>query len=144
MQQINTIREKAAEAEAIVKGITQDIQKLDVAKRNLTGAIQTLERWGMLRKSSKPCVAGLTCPRGSTRSTQGALANEEVQGDVASACRQFFHRRPPSIDQKQAVMQLLGPLKPLATVMTVAEVFKAAEQDRQKVQEKVSAEIETL
>jgi hypothetical protein len=48
MLQINVIREKAAEAEAIVKGITQDIQRLDVAKRNLTGAIKTAERWGML------------------------------------------------------------------------------------------------
>jgi hypothetical protein len=52
MLQINTIREKAAEAEAIVKGITSDIQSLDVAKRNLTGAVQTIERWGMLSKSS--------------------------------------------------------------------------------------------
>ena len=48
MLQINVIREKATEAEVIVKGITQDIQRLDVAKRNLTGAIQTAERWGML------------------------------------------------------------------------------------------------
>ena len=48
MQQINIIREKAAEAEAIVKAITGDIQRLDTAKRNLTGAILTLERWGML------------------------------------------------------------------------------------------------
>lgn len=54
MLQINLIREKAAEAEAIVKGITQDIQRLDVAKRNLTGAIQTLERWGMLSQLSSP------------------------------------------------------------------------------------------
>jgi hypothetical protein len=48
MLQINVIREEATEAEVIVKGITQDIQRLDVAKRNLTGAIQTAERWGML------------------------------------------------------------------------------------------------
>lgn len=48
MLQINIIREKAAEAEAIVKNITTDVQRLDIAKRNLTGAIQTLERWGML------------------------------------------------------------------------------------------------
>jgi hypothetical protein len=48
MEQINVIQEKAAEAEAIVKAITTDIQRLDVAKRNLTGAIQTLERWDML------------------------------------------------------------------------------------------------
>lgn len=46
--QINIIREKASEAEAIVKAITSDIQRLDVAKRNLTWAIQTIERWGML------------------------------------------------------------------------------------------------
>jgi hypothetical protein len=51
MLQINVIREKATEAEVIVKGITQDIQRLDVAKRNLTGAIQTAERWGMLSAS---------------------------------------------------------------------------------------------
>lgn len=48
MEQINVIREKAAEAEAIVKAITGDIQRLDIAKRNLTSAIQTLERWDML------------------------------------------------------------------------------------------------
>jgi hypothetical protein len=48
MLQINVIREKAAEAEAIVKAITTDVQRLDVAKKNLTGTIQTLERWGML------------------------------------------------------------------------------------------------
>lgn len=52
MLQINVIREKAAEAEAIVKNITTDVQRLDIAKRNLTGAIQTLERWGMLSESS--------------------------------------------------------------------------------------------
>jgi hypothetical protein len=48
MQQINAIREKAAEAEAIVKAITGDIQRLDVAKRNLTRTMQTIERWSML------------------------------------------------------------------------------------------------
>jgi hypothetical protein len=48
MAQINVIREKAAEAEAIVKTITGDIQRLDTAKRNMTGAMQTLERWTML------------------------------------------------------------------------------------------------
>jgi hypothetical protein len=52
MLQINVIREKAAEAEAIVKSITTDVQRLDVAKRNLTSSIQTLERWDMLRGST--------------------------------------------------------------------------------------------
>lgn len=55
MEQINVIREKAAEAEAIVKAITGDIQRLDVAKRNLTGAIQTSERWGMLSELETSC-----------------------------------------------------------------------------------------
>lgn len=58
MLQINVIREKAAEAEAIVKGITSDIQRLDVAKSNLTTTIQTLERWAML---SEYCIEGITC-----------------------------------------------------------------------------------
>lgn len=53
MLQINVIREKAAEAEAIVRAITSNIQRLDVAKRNLTGTIQTIERWGMLSKSRR-------------------------------------------------------------------------------------------
>lgn len=51
MTQINAIREKAAEAEAIVKAITSDIQRLDIAKRNLTRTMQTIERWSMLSES---------------------------------------------------------------------------------------------
>ena len=58
MLQINVIREKAAEAEAIVKSITTDVQRLDVAKRNLTSSIQTLERWDMLRE-----LAANSCDR---------------------------------------------------------------------------------
>lgn len=54
MLQINVIREKAAEAEAIVKAITTDVQRLDTAKRNLTSTIQTLERWEMLSESNSP------------------------------------------------------------------------------------------
>lgn len=65
MQQINAIREKAAEAEAIVKSITQDVQRLDVAKRNLTRTMQTLERWSMLSESAprvRPPPFSLTHP----------------------------------------------------------------------------------
>lgn len=58
MLQINVIREKAAEAEAIVKSITTDVQRLDVAKRNLTSSIQTLERWDMLRELRPDRVRG--------------------------------------------------------------------------------------
>lgn len=62
MLQINVIREKAAEAEAIVKSITTDVQRLDVAKRNLTSSIQTLERWDMLRELNGLFVARTICP----------------------------------------------------------------------------------
>jgi hypothetical protein len=50
--QITLIREKASEAEAIVKTITKDIQRLDVAKRNLMGTMTTVKRWTMLSESS--------------------------------------------------------------------------------------------
>ena len=53
MLQINVIREKAEEAEAIVKNITTEIQRLDTAKRNLTTTIQTIERWEMLSAVSE-------------------------------------------------------------------------------------------
>lgn len=39
-------------------------------------------------------------------------------------------------------MQLLGPLKSLSAVFEVAEVFKAAEEDRKQAQEKVAAEMD--
>jgi hypothetical protein len=44
----------------------------------------------------------------------------------------------------QAVLQLLTTLRPLTTITAVAEVFKAAEEDRKTVQEKVAAEMDTL
>lgn len=43
-----------------------------------------------------------------------------------------------------AVVQLLEPLRPLTTVNEVAQVFRAAEADRQTVQEKVNVELESL
>ncbi|GFZ43857.1 hypothetical protein JCM24511_01577 [Saitozyma sp. JCM 24511] len=115
MLQINVIREKAAEAEAIVKNITTDVQRLDVAKRNLTGAIQTLERWAMLKQAHQQLKELL--PTRRYRDMSQALA---------------------------AVMQLLTPLRSLSTVPAVAELFKAAEDDRKRAQEKVAAEMDTF
>ncbi|RXK37067.1 vacuolar-sorting protein 53 long isoform [Tremella mesenterica] len=113
--QINTIREKAAEAEAIVKAITGDIQRLDVAKRNLTGTIQTIERWEMLKQ-----------------------AHQQLQGLLPT-------KKFKEISQSlSAVMHLSAPLKPLSSIMEVAELFKSAEEDRKKVQEKVAVEMETF
>ncbi|CAK5281328.1 unnamed protein product [Mycena citricolor] len=43
-----TIREKATESEAVVRNITQDIQVLDLAKRNLILSMTTLKRLQML------------------------------------------------------------------------------------------------
>jgi hypothetical protein len=68
IQQINIIREKAAEAEAIVKNITSDIQRLDIAKRNLTGAITAVKRWNMMRE----CI--FFSGRERKRTNGGALA----------------------------------------------------------------------
>lgn len=45
---MNKIREKATESEVIVRNITQDIQKLDMAKRNLIQSMTTLKRFQML------------------------------------------------------------------------------------------------
>lgn len=39
-------------------------------------------------------------------------------------------------------MQLLTPLKPLSTIVEVAEVFRMAEEDRKQVQEKVAVEMD--
>ncbi|ODN82005.1 hypothetical protein L202_02332 [Cryptococcus amylolentus CBS 6039] len=115
MLQINVIQEKAAEAEAIVKGITSDIQRLDVAKSNLTTAIQMLERWGMLRQSHEQLRHLL--PTRQYKNMSQAFA---------------------------AVTQLLTPLKPLSSVPAVAEIFKAAEADRKTIQEKAAVEMDTF
>ncbi|EIW70404.1 hypothetical protein TREMEDRAFT_68035 [Tremella mesenterica DSM 1558] len=113
--QINTIREKAAEAEAIVKAITGDIQRLDVAKRNLTGTIQTIERWEMLKQ-----------------------AHQQLQELLPT-------KKFKEISQSlSAVMHLSAPLRPLTSIMEVAELFKSAEEDRKKVQEEVAVEMETF
>ncbi|KAG9000397.1 Vacuolar protein sorting-associated protein 53 [Tulasnella sp. JGI-2019a] len=48
LSQMNRIREKATESEAIVQSITKEIQVLDLAKRNLTSSITTLRRLQML------------------------------------------------------------------------------------------------
>ncbi|WOO80628.1 Vacuolar protein sorting-associated protein 53 [Vanrija pseudolonga] len=115
MTQINAIREKAAEAEAIVKAITSDIQRLDIAKRNLTRTMQTIERWSMLKNAHQQLRALIPTKR---------------YKDMASALA--------------AVVQLLDPLRPLTTVVEVAAVFKAAEADRKVVQEKVNVEMEAF
>ncbi|TXT07188.1 hypothetical protein VHUM_03358 [Vanrija humicola] len=115
MTQINAIREKAAEAEAIVKAITSDIQRLDIAKRNLTRTMQTIERWSMLKNAHQQLRALIPTTR---------------YKDMASALA--------------AVVQLLDPLRPLTTVVEVAAVFKAAEADRKVVQEKVNVEMEAF
>lgn len=96
MQQINAIREKAAEAEAIVKSITQDVQRLDIAKRNLTRTMQTLERWSMLSESSNKVRAD---DRTSPQAAQGADPNQTVQGHgvIPLSCGAAL-RTPPTLD----------------------------------------------
>ena len=93
MLQINVIREKATEAEVIVKGITQDIQRLDVAKRNLTGAIQTAERWGMLSESlisHRGAMIIMTDHRTSLFGLERVTTFQEIQGNVLCPCCELF------------------------------------------------------
>jgi len=59
IEQVNEIKEKASEAEAIVTTITKDIQRLDLAKRNMTTAVVALRRWNMLRESNSKLSHGL-------------------------------------------------------------------------------------
>ena len=42
------------------------------------------------------------------------------------------------------MLLLLGPLRYLTTIVEVAELFKTAEEDRKRVQEKVAAEMDAL
>nr|XP_019001124.1 vacuolar-sorting protein 53 long isoform [Kwoniella mangroviensis CBS 8507]OCF64585.1 vacuolar-sorting protein 53 long isoform [Kwoniella mangroviensis CBS 8507] len=115
MLQINVIREKAAEAEAIVKSITTDIQRLDTAKTNLTSAIQMLERWGMLRNAHSQLKELLPTKR---------------YIDMSQAL--------------SAVTHLLTPLKALSNIPAVSEIFRAAESDRKAIQEKVAVEMDAF
>ncbi|WVR06988.1 hypothetical protein IAU60_004025 [Kwoniella sp. DSM 27419] len=115
MLQINVIREKASEAEAIVKTITSDIQQLDTAKSNLTGAIQTLERWGMLKSAQHQLHELL--PSRSYREMAQALS---------------------------AITHLMTSMRPLSGISAVGEVFRTAEGDRKAIQEKVAVEMDTF
>ena len=45
---MSLIREKATESESVVKNITQDIQVLDLAKKNLISSITMMKRLQML------------------------------------------------------------------------------------------------
>ncbi|KAJ3726398.1 Vps53-like protein [Lentinula guzmanii] len=48
LSQMSRIREKATESEAVVRSITDDIQVLDLAKKNLASSMTTLKRLQML------------------------------------------------------------------------------------------------
>ncbi|KAG8970352.1 Vacuolar protein sorting-associated protein 53 [Tulasnella sp. 419] len=48
LSQMNRIREKATESEAIVQNITREIQVLDLAKKNLTTSVTALKRLQLL------------------------------------------------------------------------------------------------
>ena len=48
MSQMSRIREQATESEAVVRNITKDIQRLDLAKKNLMTSMTFLKRLQML------------------------------------------------------------------------------------------------
>lgn len=53
MGQISRIQEQATESEAVVRNITKDIQRLDLAKKNLVSSTTALKRFQMLGISHK-------------------------------------------------------------------------------------------
>ena len=71
--QIREIKSKAAESEATVRDITRDIKQLDVAKRNLTTAITTLNHLHML-------VGGVTTLKKQKEERQYGDAANLLQG----------------------------------------------------------------
>lgn len=115
IHQINIIREKASEAEAIVKNITSDIQRLDVAKRNLTTAITAVKRWNMMLQASQQLKQLL-----STR---------------------HFRQIANSLS---AVNQLSIPLRPLTANPSVATVFRDVQEAQAVVKDKVSRELDAF
>ncbi|KAJ9106321.1 hypothetical protein QFC21_001467 [Naganishia friedmannii] len=116
IHQINIIREKASEAEAIVKNITSDIQRLDVAKRNLTTAITAVKRWNMMYYL--PCN----------------LPSAQTRGLADTTCASIF----------KAVNQLSIPLKPLTANPSVATVFRDVHEAQASVKDKVSRELDAF
>jgi hypothetical protein len=48
VERMYLIRDKAVESEAIVQRVTRDIQALDLAKKNISLSMTTLERLQML------------------------------------------------------------------------------------------------
>ncbi|KAI5449919.1 Vacuolar protein sorting-associated protein 53 [Naganishia albida] len=115
IHQINIIREKASEAEAIVKHITSDIQRLDVAKRNLTGAITAVKRWNMMLQASQQLKQLL--PTRQYRQIANSLS---------------------------AVNHLSVPLKALSGNPAVAQVFRDVQDAQTQVKEKVSREMDSF
>ncbi|KAG7531596.1 hypothetical protein FFLO_04255 [Filobasidium floriforme] len=113
--QVNDIREKAAEAEAIVTTITKDIQRLDLAKRNMTTAITALRRWGMLQQAHKE------------------LKELLVKRDYA-----------PMANSIAAIDGLSTSLQALTTNPPVASVFKEISDVRTRVKDAVSHELDAF
>jgi hypothetical protein len=144
MLQINVIREKAGEAEAIVRTITTDIQRLDVAKRNLTGAIQTVERWELLSQSTACRLAQrlMVCAETAHAQLRDLLPGRRYK-EIAQALS-VSSLGPIELRLEQTVTHLIHPLKSLNTIPAVADLIRSADEDRKTVQEKVAAEMDIL
>ena len=80
MSQMSRIREQATESEAVVRNITKDIQRLDLAKKNLMTSMTFLKRLQMLGKLIR-CVSTIlteAIPSERLEPTGGARPGEEI------------------------------------------------------------------
>jgi len=112
---MSRIREKATESEAVVRNITKDLQRLDLAKRNLSNSMALLKRLQML-------VTALA-------QLEARLAAKEYP-EVAHALG--------------AVGEIIGLFKEYATVPPIARVIRRAEEIKGKVRSQVDADLDVL
>jgi len=112
---MSRIREKATESEAVVRNITKDLQRLDLAKRNLSNSMALLKRLQML-------VTALA-------QLEARLAAKEYP-EVANALG--------------AVGEIISLFKEYATVPPIARVIRRAEEIKGKVRTQVDADLDIL
>ncbi|KAG8863567.1 Vacuolar protein sorting-associated protein 53 [Tulasnella sp. 330] len=81
LSQMNRIREKATESEAIVQSITKEIQVLDLAKRNLTTSIRTLRQLQMLENTVSQ-LDGFVGTKQYTEMAHALSATKEISASI--------------------------------------------------------------
>lgn len=142
LEEVNEIKEKAAEAEAIVSTITRDIQRLDTAKKNMTAAITALRRWSMLqeaytelkdslrKKQFKPMANSVAAVNGLSTALQALTANPPV-AQLFREIQQIQAQVKETVGVELDKFLIEDPNKPadLATIKDVNMVVHALGSD---------------